>query len=667
MGSSVVLNSLSTELCNTNPSSSFRNKPKFNLSSTNISLNQYRTDLDSHADTCTIGNNALITHVHEINGMPKRVKVHAYDPSLGCVQDINVVNAAVAYDCPHSGEVLILKINQAIHIPSMSNNLLCVMQLRLNDVNVFERPKFLTEIPNCTDHSIVVSSTEDINEKVVIPLALQGVTSFFYTRKPTLRELEVAEREGRVFDLTYDYPEWDPHVETYHDQEIIAQERLDSDERELSSLDTRTILEGVNEWGQHPQGSFSLNTLNTSLHLAATTVYYRNSQCSSILSEISPTLCEDSFLNLLTSNVIVAASSTKNSTESMAQSLVRNWGIGIEAAKRTVKSTTQRILRTVAHPSLSRRFRTNDRQLRYRRINSEMFTDTAKSAVTSKRGNKYMQFFSLPYGWVRTFPMPKKSCAHEALSVLFKRDGVPSTMVMDGSKEQTQGEFKRKCRESGCHIKQTEPHSPWSNSCEVAIKEVKLATGRDLRRSKCPKVLWDDCMERQAYIRSFTAHDIYNLKGESPETLVSGETPDISEFASFRWYEWIKYRDQHVAFPDDNFVLGRYLGPSFDIGPALTAKILLKNGEYIHRSTYRILTEDEILDPNEIKLREEFDNAIEAKLGEHAKPEELSEEGADTPHLPLYEDDSGGVHTPTPDRDDLRDDQYDQYLNSEVL
>ena len=224
-------------------------------------------------------------------------------------------------------------------------------------------------------------------------------------------------------------------METYHDQEVIAQERLDSDERELSSLDTRTILEGVNEWGQHPQGSFSLNTLNTSLHLAATTVYYRNSQCSSILSEISPTLCEDSFLNLLTSNVIVAASSTKNSTESMAQSLVRNWGIGIEAAKRTVKSTTQRILRTVAHPSLSRRFRTNDRQLRYRRINSEMFTDTAKSAVTSKRGNKYMQFFSLPYGWVRTFPMPKKSCAHEALSVLFKRDGVPSTMVMDGSKE----------------------------------------------------------------------------------------------------------------------------------------------------------------------------------------------------------------------------------------
>ena len=70
------------------------------------------------------------------------------------------------------------------------------------------------------------------------------------------------------------------------------------------------------------------------------------------------------------------------------------------------------------------------------------------------------------------------------------------------------------------------------------IKEVKLSSGRDLRRSKYPKVLWDDCMERQVYIRSFAAHDIFNSKGDNPETLVSGETSDIiSEFALLKWYE----------------------------------------------------------------------------------------------------------------------------------
>ena len=97
------------------------------------------------------------------------------------------------------------------------------------------------------------------------------------------------------------------------------------------------------------------------------------------------------------------------------------------------------------------------------------------------------------------------------------------------------------------------------------------------------------------------------------------------------------------------------------------ASILLKNGEYIHRSTYHGLTEDEILDPKEINLWEEFNNELDAKIGEHDKPEELSEDGAVTPHLSLYENGSGEVVTPTPDRDDLEDDKYDQYVNSGVL
>ena len=43
--------------------------------------------------------------------------------------------------------------------------------------------------------------------------------------------------------------------------------------------------------------------------------------------------------------------------------LARKWGIGLEAAKRTIHMTTQRGICTILHPSLSRRFRTNDRQL----------------------------------------------------------------------------------------------------------------------------------------------------------------------------------------------------------------------------------------------------------------------------------------------------------------
>ena len=39
-----------------------------------------------------------------------------------------------------------------------------------------------------------------------------------------------------------------------------------------------------------------------------------------------------------------------------AEKLAENWGIGIEKAKQTLKVTTQRGIRTIVHPTLSRRF-----------------------------------------------------------------------------------------------------------------------------------------------------------------------------------------------------------------------------------------------------------------------------------------------------------------------
>ena len=72
-----------------------------------------------------------------------------------------------------------------------------------------------------------------------------------------------------------------------------------------------------------------------------------------------------------------------------------------------------------------------------------------------------------------------------------------------------------------------------------------------------------------------TALDIYNLNRDVPETVITGDTADISTIASNGWYDWIKLYDPvGNIFPEDKYYLGRYLGLSIDIGPSLTAKIL---------------------------------------------------------------------------------------------
>jgi hypothetical protein len=113
----------------------------------------FRVDMDSHADTCCVGGGVLIVYTTE-----RTARVTPFLKSPGSVTKVPIVTAAVAYDDPHTGEVFILLIHQALYFPEMTNCLLCPMQLRLNDVELNERPKFLTGTPTEKDHAIVLES-----------------------------------------------------------------------------------------------------------------------------------------------------------------------------------------------------------------------------------------------------------------------------------------------------------------------------------------------------------------------------------------------------------------------------------------------------------------------------------------------------------------------------
>jgi hypothetical protein len=164
------------------------------------------------------------------------------------------------------------------------------------------------------------------------------------------------------------------------------------------------------------------------------------------------------------------------------------------------------------------------------------------------------------------------------------------------------------------------------------------------------------------------AHEIYELYGEVPETVMSGQTADITPYCLHEWYEWVKFRDSAVNFPEDKVVLGCYLGPSIDIGLALTAKRLKENGQVVHHSTYHALTEEEWQSKEERKARRVFDEAIERKLGPSVKPEDLDEDNLEMPTFEPYDDDDGGSIPSAKDAEkEPMPEVGDGYLNAEVL
>jgi hypothetical protein len=581
------------------------------------------------------------------------VQVSPFSDSLGILSHVPVVSAAVAYDDHNTGETILLRIHQALLIDDMETNLLCPMQMRMNDVKVDEVPKFLAENPNDQTHALCFPNEQGYT----IPLSLKGVTSYFPTRKPTLDEYN----NCRCIDLTYESPEWNPHSLAFERQEeAMTDSSGHMKEKQHHRFHDRRICV--------LETALRVNAARTgNLRDEAQRVGDQHSQCSSVLSSVSNTLNDDSFYSSLLSHVNISHTSTRRKNVIDAERLATTWNIGIEAAKQTLKATTQRGIRSVANPDIARRFRTNDRQLRYRRLRTNMFSDTYFASATSKDGNNCAQIFCDETGWMRSYPMKSKSTAHEALSLLFSQFGVPDTLVVDGSLEQVKGQFKKKAREADCHIRQTEPYSWWSNRAEGAIRELKKGVARMMLESKAPKRLWDHCAQLAAKIKSHTAGSSIVLNGQVPETHVTGSTADISEIAEYKWYQWLYYKDEIAQFPSDPFVLGRYLGPSEDVGPAMAAKIIKANGQIVVRTTFRGLTDIEIASEVEIKARDAFDDLIKVKLGDKMTVDDYKNDpDVETPFHPTYSDNETGDSPRMPDIDDYDVDSYDQYIGAEV-
>ena len=150
-------------------------------------INESRSELDSHADTCVVGNKTALV-IHDFD---RPVRVQGYSPNVGAKEDCHVVSAVVAYDHPTSGQTYMLIINQAILIPEIDHNLLCPMQLRDNGIKVNDEPKHMLQDADEYHHAIAIPASDwdsPDNIPFIIPLLLNGVTSFFPSRKPSAQE-----------------------------------------------------------------------------------------------------------------------------------------------------------------------------------------------------------------------------------------------------------------------------------------------------------------------------------------------------------------------------------------------------------------------------------------------------------------------------------------------
>ena len=92
-----------------------------------------------------------------------------------------------------------------------------------------------------------------------------------------------------------------------------------------------------------------------------------------------------------------------------------------------------------------------------------------------------------------------------------------------------------------------------------------------------------------------------------------------------------------------------------DIGLAICPKIFKLNNQIINLSSYQEITEEEIQDPTQKKLRNELDSELIRKLGQPMSEQALHsiDPEAVTPEHDLYSDKDDGTQDHVPDANDL--------------
>ena len=295
------------------------------------------------------------------------------------------------------------------------------------------------------------------------------------------------------------------------------------------------------------------------------------------------------------------SSKTHRSTVDAAVIAAR-WGTSLGTAEQTLRTTTQRGDRCL-HGNLNRRFRTRQTQLRRNLLRTAVYSDTLFSDTKSVRGYTCAPLFVTSEGIADGNVITTKSDAYLQLNDFCREHGIPDPLVTDMAPEETEGDWKTVVKQNLIKQQTTEAYSPWQNRCEKEIGELKRHCSRISHRHRVPARLWCFTWQYTLKIRQHIARSTANDR--TPYESLKGETPDISALIEFDYYSYYVKVRLPTGFPNDDWILARWLGPADGIGQGLTYYYVIKeNGQVIARFTVRPLLPEEWT--SELRRRREW-------------------------------------------------------------
>jgi hypothetical protein len=139
-------------------------------------------------------------------------------------------------------------------------------------------------------------------------------------------------------------------------------------------------------------------------------------------------------INILNGSYEIAATNSSQRTSRVTPELLaQHWGIGIEAAKQTLKFTTQKGNRYAVGPP-KRHYRTKQAKLRYRQLSGRhgrFYSDTMFASIKTISGKKMAKIYANDLMFSKIYPIKLKSETADTLQALIHKVGIPHTIHSD--------------------------------------------------------------------------------------------------------------------------------------------------------------------------------------------------------------------------------------------
>ena len=521
-----------------------------------------RLGLDSWADTCCAGKHAYVEEFIE----GQTVSASGFTSSLGKLSNLPLANVVYAFD-KQNGETVLIECNNSIYLgEKMEDSLANPIQAEENDVRVDLRPRYFYPGDENAQSILFTDGTR-------LPIEYDGVLPFVAVRRPTPEELDSCVR----LEFTSRHG-WDPFTQR-GSFSALKGEHTDSD-----ALYLLNNLQDSDPVGNH------LMSLQLPHVISASRLLLTSQVQSNYQNKLTP------------------------------EDLSKRLSIGLATAKRTLQATTHKCLRSTG--LLSRRFRTDKSQLRFNQLTrayGRFYCDYLKVSVTSIRGYIGGVIYTNKVGFKKFYPCDSEQGIETARTLrnFIELVGLPHSIHGDNHKNFREGMFKKLLRRFGIFATYTEPYSPWQNRAEPAIGEVKKYARLLMQKTGTPIRLWCFCYEYSSNVLTLLANGRFELQGRTPYEAVLHYTPDISEYASFGWFDWCYYFDESTKSKN----LCRWLGPAHQIGQSFCSYLILDNGQFIARSSVVAIPLEDMAS-HDLKVQmTKFMSNLESKIGNHRIPE----------------------------------------------